>query len=62
MQSIKVTYPFCMFGFQYAFKERYKNISEWRNVQNMYSFNANIVTILWEEKFQTIRFTLSMFI
>jgi len=57
MLLIKVTYPCCKFGFEYAFKQREKNITKWRSVQNMNSFDANIVTILWEEKFQTIRFT-----
>jgi len=28
----------------------------------MHSFNANIVTILWEEKVQTIRFTVCMYV
>jgi hypothetical protein len=56
MHSIKVTYPLCKFGFDYAFKKRDKNISEWRSVQNMHSFNANVVTILWEEKVQTIKY------
>jgi len=28
----------------------------------MHSFNANIVTILWEERVQKIRFIFSMFI
>jgi len=60
MRSIKVTYLFCKFGIKYAFKQRYNIISAWRSVQNMYSFNANIVTILWEEKIQTIRFTVCM--
>jgi hypothetical protein len=57
MESIEVTYPFCKFGFEYAFKQRDKNITEWRRAQNMHSFDANIVTILWEERVQTIRFT-----
>jgi len=28
----------------------------------MHSFNANIVTILWEEKFQTITFTAYLYV
>ena len=60
LHSIKVTYPCCKFGFQYAFKQSDKYISEWRSVHNVYSFDANIVTILWEEKFQAIRFTVFM--
>jgi len=62
MQSIKVTYPCCKFGFYYAFKQSDKNFSVWRSVQNVYSFDANIVTILWEEKLQAIRFTFFLFI
>ena len=62
MQLINVTYPFCKFGFKHAFKQRYKNISEWRSVQNMQSFNANIVTTLWGEKVQTISFTVCMYV
>jgi hypothetical protein len=62
MQSIKVTYPCCKFGFQYAFNESDNNIWEWRSVQNMHSFKANIVAILWGEKFQTIRFFLSVYV
>ena len=60
MQSIKVTYLCCKFGFQYAFKQIDKNLSVWRSVQNVYSFDAYIVTILWEEKLQAIRFTVFM--
>ena len=60
MQPIKVTYPFCKFGFEYAFNQRDKNISEWRSVQNVHSFNADVVTVLWEEKVQTIRFTVCL--
>jgi len=56
MQSIKVTYPCCKFGFEYAFKQRDKYITKWRSVQNMHSFEANVVTILWEEKIQIVRF------
>jgi hypothetical protein len=62
MQSIKFTYPLCKFGFEYAFHHRDKNIREWRSVQNMHSFNADIVTTLWEEKVQTIRFTVSLYL
>jgi len=60
MQSIKVTYPCCKFGFHYAFKQSDKNFSVWRRVHNVYSFEANIVTILLEEKLQAIRFTVFM--
>jgi len=60
LQSIKVTYRCCKFGFQYAFKQIDKNFSVWRSVQNVYSFEANIVTILWEEKLQAVWFTVFM--
>jgi len=49
MLLIKVTYPCCKFGFEYAFKQREENITKRRSVQNMHSFDTNIVTILWEE-------------
>jgi len=56
MLSIKVTYLCCKFGLEYAFEQREKIITKWRSVQNMNSFVASIVTILWEENVQTITF------
>jgi len=56
MRSINVTYPCYKFGFEYAFKQRDKNITKWRSVQNINSFEANIVTMLWEEKDQFVWF------
>jgi len=56
MQSIKVTYPCCKFGFEYAFKQREKILTNCWSVQNMQSFDVNIVTILWEVKIQKINF------
>ena len=52
---LKVTYPICKFGSQYAFKHCNESISEWWGIQNVYSFNASIVAILWEQKDQSIR-------
>jgi hypothetical protein len=57
-QSIEFTYPCCKFGFEYVFYKRDKNITKWCSVQNMDTFDANIITILWEEKVQSIRFAL----
>jgi hypothetical protein len=54
MESFKVTYPCCKFGFEYAFYQRDKNITKWWSVQNMETFDANIVTTLWEEKVQRL--------
>jgi len=56
MQSIKITYLCCKFGFEYAFKQREKCVTKWLSVRNMESFVVDIVTILWEEIVQTIRF------
>jgi len=56
MQSIKVTYLCCKFGIEYAFKKREKCVTKWRSVQNVESFDVYIVTNLWEEEVQTIRF------
>ena len=56
MQQIKVTYPCCKFGIEYAFKQRDKIITMWWSVQNMETFNANIAPILWEENNHTISF------
>jgi hypothetical protein len=62
MESIEVTYPFRKLGFEYAFKQRDKDFTECRRVQNMHSFEANIVTILWEERVQRIKFTVSLYV
>ena len=62
MLLIKVTYPCCKFRFEYAFKRRDKNITKWWSVQNMYSYEANIVIVLWEEKFRTIKFAVWMYV
>ena len=60
--SIKVTYPCCKFGFEYTFKHRDESITVWRSVQNVYSFDASIVTILWEEKVPKIRFAVLLYV
>jgi hypothetical protein len=62
MQLIEVTYLCCKFGIEYAFKQRDKIIRKFWSVQNMDTFHANIVTILWEEKVQTFRFAVRLYV
>jgi hypothetical protein len=51
---MKVTYPCCKFGIEYAFKQRNKIITIWWSVQNMETFVSNIAPILWEENVHSI--------
>ena len=57
IHSTQYTYRCCKFGCEYAFKPRDKSITIWRSVQNMETFDVNIITILQEQKVQTIKFT-----
>ena len=61
MQSIEDTYRCCMFGIEYAFKQRDKFITKWWSIQIMVTFNANIAPIPWEENVQRISFSVRIY-